>query len=80
MATRKITPEYIAAHIRRVLEDGGSAPHAEGVQWFFKEEIKSHGWRTGDLRKVALRFRRTIIRERGRDFLLKVTDLLFSRP
>jgi 3-methyladenine DNA glycosylase AlkD len=77
MATRKITPEYIAAHIRRVLKDGGSAPHAEGAQWFFKEEIKSHGWRTADLRKVAIRFRRTIIRERGLDFLLKVTDRLF---
>jgi len=77
MATRKTTPEYIAAHIRRVLKDGGSAPHAEGVQWFFKAEIKSHGWRTADLRKVAVRFRRAIIEERGLDFLLKVTDRLF---
>lgn len=77
MATRKITPRYIAAHIRRVLKNGGSAPHAEGVQRFFKEEIKSHGWRTADMRKVAVRFRRTIIKERGLDFLLKVADRLF---
>jgi 3-methyladenine DNA glycosylase AlkD len=78
MPKRKITPTYIAAHIRRVLIDGGSAPHAEGVQWFFKEEVKSRGWYTGELRKVAVRFRRTILRERGREFLLQVADKLFS--
>src|SRR5215510_15885619 len=71
------TPAYIAAHIRRVLKDGGSAPHAEGVQWFFKEEIKSRGWYTAELRKVAVRFRRTIVRERGIDFLVRVADQLF---
>lgn len=77
MPTRKITPEYVAAHIRRMLKDGGSAPHAEGVQWFFKEEIKSRGWYTAELRKVAVRFRRTILDERGPDFLVKVADRLF---
>ncbi len=78
MPKRKITSAYIAAHIRRVLKDGGSAPHAEGVQGFFKEEIKSRGWYTAELRKVAVRFRRTILRERGRGFLLEVADKLFS--
>jgi 3-methyladenine DNA glycosylase AlkD len=73
----KITPEYIAAHIRRVLKDGGSAPHAEGVQWFFKEEIKSRGWYTAELRKVAVRFRRAILHERGPEFLVRVADRLF---
>ena len=73
----KITAEYIAAHIRRVLKDGGSAPHAEGVEWFFKEEIKSRGWYTSEMRKVAVRFRRAILRERGLDFLVKVADRLF---
>jgi len=53
MPKRKITPAYIAAHIRRVLKDGGSAPHAEGVQWFFKEKVKSRGWYTAELRKVS---------------------------
>ena len=80
MANRKLTPAYIAAHIRRVLKDGGSAPHAKGVQWFFKEEIKSHGWRTADLRRVAVRMRRTIVKEAGLDFLIKVADRLFSGP
>jgi 3-methyladenine DNA glycosylase AlkD len=78
MPKRKITPNYIAAHIRRVLKDGGSAPHAEDVQWFFKEEIKSRGWYTGELRKVAVRFRRTILKELGLPFLLLVCDKLFT--
>ncbi|HVO80233.1 MAG TPA: DNA alkylation repair protein [Terriglobales bacterium] len=78
MPKRQITPAYIAAHIRRVLKDGGSAPHAEGVQHFFKEEIQSRGWYTAELRKVAVRFRRTIVREQGLDFLLQVADKLFS--
>ena len=77
MPKRKITPNYIAAHIRRVLKDGGSAPHAKEVQWFFKEEIKSRGWNTGELRKVAARFRRTILKELGLPFLLQVCDKLF---
>lgn len=78
MPKRKITPNYIAAHIRRVLKDGGSAPHAEEVQWFFKEKIKSRGWYTGELRKVAVRFRRTILKELGLPFLLQVADKLFT--
>ena len=78
MSNRKVTPAYIAAHIRRVLEDGGSAPHSEEVQEFFKEEIRSRGWYTAELRKVAVRFRRTIQRERGLPFLLQVVDKLFS--
>jgi len=78
MPKRKITPAYIAAHIRRVLKDGGSAPHSKEVQWFFKEEIKSRGWYTAELRKVAVRFRRTIRAEMGLDFLIQVADKLFS--
>jgi len=78
MPKRKITPSYIAAHIKRVLQNGGSAPHAKEVQWFFKEEIKSRGWYTGELRKVAVRFRRTIVRELGLPFLLQVANKLFA--
>lgn len=78
MPKRKLTPNYIAAHIRRVLKDGGSAPHSEEVQWFFKEEVKSRGWYTAELRKVAVRFRRTILREQGMEFLVQVADKLFS--
>jgi 3-methyladenine DNA glycosylase AlkD len=78
MTKRAITPRYIADHIRRVLKDGGSAPHAKGVQHFFKEEIKSRGWYTAELRKVAVRFRRAILKERGQEFLVQVADQLFS--
>jgi 3-methyladenine DNA glycosylase AlkD len=73
----KKTPAYIAAHIRRVLLDGASAPHSEEVQHFFKEEVKSRGWYTNELRKVAVRFRRCILKDRDQDFLLDVADRLF---
>ena len=53
MSEREITPNYIADCIRRVLKDGGSTPHSEDVQRFFKEEIQSRGWYTAELRKFA---------------------------
>jgi 3-methyladenine DNA glycosylase AlkD len=77
MPRRRISPRNIADQIRRVLKDGGSAPHAQGVQWFFKEEVKSHGWYTAELRKAAVRFRRTIKTEQGTSFLIEVADELF---
>ena len=72
------TPHYMANHIRRVLRDGGSAPHTEEVQCFFKEEIQSRGWYTKELRKLAMRVRRAILRDRDFDFLLKLADDLFT--
>jgi 3-methyladenine DNA glycosylase AlkD len=75
---RKITPTQVANEIRRMLKDGGSAEHAAGVQWFFKEEIESHGWYTAALRKAAIQCRRNIARERGMDFVVQVADHLFS--
>lgn len=77
MARRKITPRYIADHVRRVLKDGGLTAHAADVQRFFKEEIQSRGWYTAELRAFARRFRRTILKERGPEFLLQVADGLF---
>jgi 3-methyladenine DNA glycosylase AlkD len=76
----KKTPAYIAAHIRRVLLDGASAPHSEEVQRFFKEEVQSRGWYTNELRKVAIRFRKAILADRDQDFLLAVADKLFRGP
>jgi len=78
MPQRKTTPAVVASHIRRALKDGGSTEHAAGVQWFFKDEIKSHGWYTADLRRAAVRFRREVRKERGLDFLIEVADRLFS--
>ncbi len=68
---------YIADHLRRVLIDGGSAPHTAEVQWFFKDEIQSRGWYTGEIRKLARRFGRVIRREEGIDYLIGVADHLF---
>src|SRR5271167_863306 len=70
-------PAYIAKHIRTVIRDGGSAPHSAEVQWFFKQEVKSRGWYTHELRKVAVRFGRTILAEHGQEYLLQVADQLF---
>jgi 3-methyladenine DNA glycosylase AlkD len=74
----QITPQKIATNIRRALKEGGSVEHARGVQWFFKDEIKSHGWYTADLRHAALRSRREIRKEHGVDFLVEVAKHLFS--
>lgn len=78
MAKSTLTPDYIADHIRRVLKDGGSAPHSAEVQHFFKEEIQSRSWYTAELRRVARRFRRAIAQERGMEFVVQVADKLFS--
>jgi 3-methyladenine DNA glycosylase AlkD len=72
------TPAEIAAQVRQALKSGGSPEHATGVQWFFKDEIKSRGWYTADLRRAALRFRQQIQKEFGIDFLVDVADQLFS--
>jgi hypothetical protein len=47
------------------------------VQWFFKEEIRSHGWYTAALRKAAVLTRRKILHENSPGFLMKVADELF---
>jgi 3-methyladenine DNA glycosylase AlkD len=78
MTANKISPSAVAAQIRTALHDGGSAEHAAGVQWFFKDEIKSHGWYTADLRRAARRCRREILTEHDFAFLVSVADRLFS--
>jgi 3-methyladenine DNA glycosylase AlkD len=77
-ASSKTTAAEIADQIRRALRDGGSDEHAAGVQWFFKDEIKSHGWYTADLRRAAVRFRQEVRKEQGLDSLVEVADQLFS--
>ena len=78
MAPRKPSPSTVATEIRHLLRNGGSPEHATGVQWFFKDEIQSHGWYTGELRKTAVRFRREIQKRFGLQFLIQVADTLFS--
>ncbi len=69
--------KYIADHLRQVLINGASAPHTAEVQRFFKEEIKSRGWYTDELRKLAKRLSRTIANGEGIDYLFAVADDLF---
>ncbi len=78
MPARRNSPSAVAEQIRTALRDGGSAEHASGVQWFFKDEIQSHGWYTAALRKAARDCRREILREHDLDFLLSVADDLFT--
>ncbi len=78
MSERKVTPAKTAPEIRNILKLEGSAEHATGVQWFFKEEIKSHGWYTADLRRLASHFRHTLGKEQGLEFLIQVADRLFT--
>lgn len=80
MSTRKFSPATIAAEIRQFLKNGGSTEHANGVQWFFKDEIKSHGWYTAKLRSAAVQFRRRIRKEYDLDFVVQVADKLFAGP
>jgi 3-methyladenine DNA glycosylase AlkD len=68
----------IAEQIRKALKDGGSAEHASGVQWFFKDEIKSHGWYTAALQRAVRKTRNEILQEHDFNFLTKVADNLFS--
>ncbi len=65
----------IVRDIRDHLRSHGSREHAKGVQWFFKEEIRSHGWYTRDLRRYAAAQRHEI---GSPDVLLRVADRLFA--
>ena len=77
IAKRTSSASQVAAAIRKFLKNEGSAEHATGVQWFFKEEIKSYGWYTADLRGAALKTRRQLQKERGLPFIVEVADKLF---
>lgn len=72
------TARKVAEQIRVALRDSGSAEHAAGVQWFFKDKIKSHGWYTAALRRVMRRCRREILKQHHFQFLTEVADDLFS--
>ena len=78
MPTRSPSAARVATELRCMLKAGGSAEHAKGVQWFFKEEIRSHGWYAAALRKAAIQTRREILKQHDLKFLLRVADGLFS--
>jgi 3-methyladenine DNA glycosylase AlkD len=60
------------------LKAHGSREHAAGVQRYFKEEVRSHGWYTDALRRYA----RTLHRQLAADqpLLLDVAGRLFASP
>jgi len=74
--TRPIVSQVRA--ICRHLETRGSPEHAAGVQWFFKEAVRSHGWYTAPLRAYARTVHRALASDQAR--LLAVADALFARP
>jgi|SRR5215470_4301539 len=78
MSEQHATPESVANEIRSALRQGGSAKHAESVQRFFTEPVRSHGWRTADVRRAALKSRKAILTKHGPEFLLKLADNLFT--
>jgi 3-methyladenine DNA glycosylase AlkD len=78
MAKRKTTPRSVANKIRRSLKAGGSRARSTSVQRFFKEDVQSHGWRTADLRRAALGWRREILQQSDFKLLFQVADHLFT--
>jgi len=78
MSPRTVKSKEVASQIRESLRSGGSAERASGIQWFFKEEIKAHGWRTADLRRAIRSCRKAILHSHNFGFLVQVADQLFS--
>lgn len=63
------------SEIRRHLRTHGCPTHAAGVQWFFKEDIRSHGWRTADLRRYAREVHRQLAPKPAA--LIEIAERLF---
>lgn len=78
MARRSVTPASVANEIRQALKAGGSIERSASGQRFFKEEVQAHGWRTADLRRSAIRWRREILQQSDLKFLFQVADNLFA--
>jgi 3-methyladenine DNA glycosylase AlkD len=64
--------------IVRHLKSHGSPEHAAGVQWFFKEQVRSHGWYTAALRRYAKILHAQLAADQA--LLLDVAGRLFVRP
>jgi len=70
--------DTVVRGICRHLKAHGSAEHAAGVQWFFKEQVRSHGWYAADLRRYARALHKDLAGDQAR--LLDVAESLFARP
>jgi 3-methyladenine DNA glycosylase AlkD len=72
------TAAYVARAIVAELKAHGSPEHAAGVQWYFKEEVQSHGWYTADLRRYARALHKELAP--NQPLLLDVAERLFAGP
>lgn len=70
------TAPSIVRDIIAHLEAHGCPEHAAGVQWFFKEAVRSHGWYTADLRRYAKSLHRELASDQA--LLLEVAERLFA--
>jgi 3-methyladenine DNA glycosylase AlkD len=77
MAMHKSTPDSVARTIRGELKAGADLERSKSVQRFFKEEVRSYGWRTGDVRRATVQWRREILKQFNLEFLVQVADKLF---
>jgi 3-methyladenine DNA glycosylase AlkD len=73
------TPDSVARKIRAELKTGGNLERSKSVQRFFKREVQCYGWRTADLRRASIRWRREILKQFDLKFLVQVADKLFTR-
>lgn len=60
------------------LKANGSPEHAAGVQWFFKEQVRSHGWYTAPLRRYAVALHTQLAADQA--LLIDVAERLFASP
>jgi 3-methyladenine DNA glycosylase AlkD len=72
------SPDSIVRDIVTHLKAHGSPEHAAGVQWFFKEEVRSHGWYTAALRRYAKALHKQLAEDQA--LLLDVAERLFASP
>ena len=72
------TATSVARAIVAHLKAHGSPEHAAGVQWFFKEEVRSHGWYTADLRRYARALHKELAP--NQPLLLDAAERLFAGP
>ncbi len=70
--------DFLVRQIRRELARKASPSFARSVQRFFKGEVKTYGWRTKALRKLAARYRKTILEEEDEGLLAEVAENLFA--
>src|SRR5512137_2493582 len=75
MPSARTAPSIVRTVVAH-LKAHGSAEHAAGVQWFFKEAVRSHGWYTDDLRRYARALHKELADDHA--LLLDVADRLFA--